>query len=148
MKLHFGSGGHQISGFESHDTDLPIDKPLPFPDASVDACFASHVAEHIATPLMLNFLTECYRILKPGGWMRLSIPVIGPWLERDHARDLTLGHGHLGCYNEELLRTMFWMAGFDQQKVRRTERWEGDHHHLTIGLERDDAETCRMMATK
>lgn len=147
--LHVGCGGQKIPGWDNHDFDLDVTKtPLPFADQSFDAGFASHVLEHISGPDMLRFLTEIHRILKPGGWFRLSIPVIGPWLDRHHARDLCLGHGHLCIYNEESLRTMFWMAGFDQQNVRRVDRWEHDHHHKAIGIEKDDIESCRFLAIK
>lgn len=142
----FGCGGNKIPGWNCYDIEMDISKPLPINDCVADACFASHVCEHISGPQFLGFLTECHRILKPEGWMRLSIPVVGPWLYRSHARDLATGHGHLACYNEELLRTFFWMAGFDQQRISRVDRWEHDHHHKVIGEEKDAIETCRILA--
>lgn len=147
--IHFGAGGYKIPGWLNADRELDVTKtPFNFPDNSIEACFTSHCAEHISGPDMLRFFTDIHRILKPGGWFRLSIPVVGPWLSREHARDLATNHGHCAIYNEELLRTYFWMAGFDQQKVQRVERWEHDHHHKTIGDAKDYAETCRMLATK
>lgn len=150
MKLHFGSGGHNIPGFESHDMDLDIRKtPLPFENETIEACVASHVLEHVSGPEALNFLTECRRILVFNGWIRLVVPIVGEWLESIHARDLCLGHGHLCCYNEQLLRTMLWMAGFSPRAIRRVDRDDTyDHHHLTIGLEKDAVESCRLVATK
>ena len=48
--------------------------PLPFADGQVDACYASHVFEHLPKPNALDFLRECRRILKPGGVVRLAVP--------------------------------------------------------------------------
>lgn len=148
--IHFGCGGRQIQGWRNFDRDLDISRPpFPFNDASFDAAFASHVCEHVTGPQFLAFLIDCHRILKPGGWLRISIPVIGPWLSHTDAIDLTRNHGHLACYNEELVRTFFWMAGFDQQKTRRVDRDDRfDHHHLEIGDERDAMESCRIIAWK
>ncbi len=49
---------------------------LPFPDASYDAVLASHVLEHIADDR--RALREVRRVLRPGGFAALPVPVIGP----------------------------------------------------------------------
>jgi SAM-dependent methyltransferase len=49
---------------------------LPFPDASYDAVLASHVLEHI--PDDRRALREVRRVLRPGGFAALPVPVIGP----------------------------------------------------------------------
>ncbi len=51
-----------------------IRRPLPFADGQVEACYASHVLEHLPKPNALDLLTECRRILKPGGIVRLAVP--------------------------------------------------------------------------
>lgn len=48
--------------------------PYPFKDNSVDAIYASHFAEHLDGYQRRDFMCECYRILKPGGKMRLIHP--------------------------------------------------------------------------
>lgn len=48
--------------------------PYPLKDQSVDAIYASHFVEHLDGIERIKFFNECYRILKPGGIMRLLHP--------------------------------------------------------------------------
>lgn len=48
--------------------------PYPFKDNSIDAIFSSHFVEHLDGHERAKFMEECYRILKPGGKMRLIHP--------------------------------------------------------------------------
>ena len=45
---------------------------LPYSENTFDAAFATEVMEHLATPL--KALTEIHRVLKPGGWLLVSLP--------------------------------------------------------------------------
>ncbi len=56
-----------------HRADL---RRLPFVDASYDVVFASHVLEHI--PDDHQALREVRRVLCPGGFAVLPVPIIGP----------------------------------------------------------------------
>lgn len=47
---------------------------LPLNDSSVDFIYSSHFVEHIPTSKLNMFFTECLRILKPGGYIRLVLP--------------------------------------------------------------------------
>ena len=46
--------------------------PWPWKDKSVDMIYASHILEHFAD--QKQFLSECIRILKPGGKLRITAP--------------------------------------------------------------------------
>lgn len=48
--------------------------PLPFPDNTVDACYSSHVLEHLRKDEADHFIAEQYRILKQGGIIRVAVP--------------------------------------------------------------------------
>ena len=47
---------------------------IPFPDASVDVVYHSHVLEHLDREDAPGFLRECRRVLKPGGFLRVVVP--------------------------------------------------------------------------
>jgi predicted SAM-dependent methyltransferase len=51
-----------------------VTQPLPFADGSFDAVYHSHLLEHLPRAQALPFLTECRRVLKPGGVLRLAVP--------------------------------------------------------------------------
>lgn len=49
-------------------------KNIPFPDNSFQVVYHSHLLEHFPKSEAENFLTECYRVLKPRGIIRIAIP--------------------------------------------------------------------------
>jgi predicted SAM-dependent methyltransferase len=49
-------------------------KPLPFPDDSMIAVYSSYLHEHLYLEEGNRLLRECYRILAPGGALRIIIP--------------------------------------------------------------------------
>ncbi|HEV2620736.1 MAG TPA: methyltransferase domain-containing protein [Frateuria sp.] len=81
-RLHVGCGTHLIAGFlnadlsstSDHVLRLDATKPFPFDDGSFDYIFSEHMIEHIHYLDGLNMLSECYRVLKKGGKIRISTP--------------------------------------------------------------------------
>jgi SAM-dependent methyltransferase len=49
-------------------------KPLPFANAVAEACYASHVLEHLSLRDARRFVDECYRVLRSGGILRIVVP--------------------------------------------------------------------------
>jgi predicted SAM-dependent methyltransferase len=47
---------------------------IPFKDNSFDVVYHSHVLEHFPKQAAHYFIKECYRVLKPGGVLRIAIP--------------------------------------------------------------------------
>lgn len=79
--LNLGSGRKLIKGAINIDmtqydgVDQVVDLshyPWLWADNCVDEIHASHIIEHF--PDSKQFVMECYRILKPGGTLRLSLP--------------------------------------------------------------------------
>ena len=54
---------------------------VPCPSRSVDVVYASHVLEHIPDDALA--MREIYRILKPGGWAVLQVPIWGESTQED-----------------------------------------------------------------
>lgn len=47
---------------------------IPFAENTYDAVYHSHVLEHFPKDKAQYFINECYRVLKPGGILRVAIP--------------------------------------------------------------------------
>lgn len=46
----------------------------PFEDSSVDEAVAEHVLEHLPGESFFHFMRELYRVLKPGGAVKVTLP--------------------------------------------------------------------------
>jgi SAM-dependent methyltransferase len=51
-----------------------ISRGIPLPDESCDVVYHSAVLEHMRRADATTFITECYRVLKPGGILRVGVP--------------------------------------------------------------------------
>jgi predicted SAM-dependent methyltransferase len=57
-------------GILAHD----LTRGIPLPDASVDGVYHSHLFEHLRPYEGRFLLSECYRVLVPGGVVRVAVP--------------------------------------------------------------------------
>ncbi|MEL7496869.1 MAG: methyltransferase domain-containing protein [Planctomycetota bacterium] len=51
-----------------------ITNGLPFQDQQFDAVYHSHVLEHLSPEAGKYLLSECFRVLRPGGILRIVVP--------------------------------------------------------------------------
>jgi predicted SAM-dependent methyltransferase len=51
-----------------------LNKGIPFPDSSFDVLYHSHLLEHFKKESALDFLQECYRVLRTSGIIRVVVP--------------------------------------------------------------------------
>ena len=51
-----------------------LSRGIPLPDAACDVIYHAAVLEHMRRPDAAAFLIECYRVLKPGGIVRVGAP--------------------------------------------------------------------------
>jgi predicted SAM-dependent methyltransferase len=80
--LHIGCGPHLLQGWLNTDlvparaivAYLDATHSLPFPNASFDYVFSEHMIEHISYRQGRALVTECARVLKPGGTIRIATP--------------------------------------------------------------------------
>jgi predicted SAM-dependent methyltransferase len=88
LLLHLGSGGEHKDGWVNMDLiGDPVEvawdfaKPLPFADGSVDGIFNEHMFECLPIAVGDAFARDCYRVLKPGGILRIAVPDAGLLVE-------------------------------------------------------------------
>ena len=174
MKIQFGCGGNRLPGWQNHDAEVDIRKPLPYGDAVADLVFAEHVVEHVAPADAWRFFTEVLRILRSGGVFRIAVPSIErvalladkeylAWLAKSGFGEATLrsavenqivNHGHLALWSEPLLKCCLEAVGF-----RAATPWpvhasgypelRGIHGHgKVIGDRNNSIETITMEAVK
>lgn len=81
LKLHIGCGNRIREGWLnidlSHEADLRVDlrEPLPLADGCAELIHAEHFFEHLEHPRETSrFLSECHRVLQPGGTLSLGVP--------------------------------------------------------------------------
>jgi predicted SAM-dependent methyltransferase len=66
--------GGGTAPFPEHVMYFDLRNHFPFQDNSADAVYASHVWEHLYWTAAMHATREVYRILKPGGIIRLAVP--------------------------------------------------------------------------
>ena len=59
-----------LPGNPQADVEIAFDGTLPLADESVDAVMSTQVLEHVDDPAV--YLSECYRVLRPGGRLLVS----------------------------------------------------------------------------
>ena len=77
---------------------------LPFEDGYADVVIARHVIEHVVDTV--GFLTECGRILKPGGTLLLATP------NEDECQSVPMNTEHVHAWNPDALQKILELSGF------------------------------------
>jgi len=80
--LHLGCGTKLLPGFINIDANprqkldiwLDVRHGLPFRNSSVASIYSTHMVEHFFPDELSRLFNECFRVLKPGGGMRLVVP--------------------------------------------------------------------------
>jgi predicted SAM-dependent methyltransferase len=146
LLLHLGSASLRKPGWVNvdligHRGELAwnLSRPLPFASDSADGIFHEHLIEHLTLKDGLGLNEECYRVLKPGGVLRIGVPdalayarayACGEpeFIERYRPGRPTpllalleafYSWGHKTMYDFELLLLLCRAAGFEQIEQRR-----------------------------
>src|SRR5579863_8596968 len=115
-----------------------VKKGLPFADQSVSCIYSSHTFEHFSWAESLAVAKECFRVLRPGGVLRIVVPDL-QLIAREYLRDsdpmashrfvdrLLLSHTvhdsfHRGAHHSQMfdkssLVALLRQAGFEQPVV-------------------------------
>jgi SAM-dependent methyltransferase len=83
-KLQVGAGRNPLPGWLNTDYEptansiifLDATTPFPFNDAAFDYVFSEHMIEHISYLEGIIMMKEVFRVLKPGGKVRIATPDI------------------------------------------------------------------------
>ena len=93
--LNLGSGDKYVTGFinidgnifKKKDMWLDIRHGLPFATGSVDAIYSCHVFEHFYINELREIMSDCFRVLRLSGGMRILVPslelAIHAYVQRD-----------------------------------------------------------------
>jgi SAM-dependent methyltransferase len=100
---------------------IPVDvgdlAGIAYPECAFDAITARHVIEHVQEPIV--FLSECWRILRPGGRLVVVTPNVDSLGHRhfvERWRGLEQPR-HLFLYSTVSLRALFGRVGVDPAEV-------------------------------
>jgi len=173
VKLHFGCGGMRLEGWQNHDLDVDLAKPLPFDANSVDFIFTEHVVEHLTIQQAWNYFGECHRILKPTGVVRTTVPsIVKVWGNKtdDYIRfvqqsgwgdgtpasaiqHLVFNHEHQSLWTPELLKTVLAAHGFRSHETYPhfslyAELRGIEQHGKSIGHDNNDLESISVEGVK
>jgi predicted SAM-dependent methyltransferase len=81
MAMHLGCGSAIKQGWVNIDLNSPADltldvrERLPFPDNTFAIIYSEHFYEHLSYPRdITHLLSECYRVLEPGGIHSFAVP--------------------------------------------------------------------------
>ena len=173
MKVNVGCGSNKLDGWQNFDADLDITNPLPFDDNNIDFILAEHVVEHIRYRQAVMFLTECRRVLRPGGVARIIVPSIervmlyadenyfdfvAKWMKSSDGVRSAMGailweHGHKAAWTESMLVATMYYVGFQTEVLEprdssHPELLDVDGHWKVIGERNNWIESSIVEGTK
>ncbi len=134
VKINLGCGTNKLAGWNNYDAEIDISIKLPFKSDTAQFILAEHVVEHVSMHQAMAFFKECYRVLAPGGVVRIAVPsveqvmmyadddymkFVSKWTGGEVSLRAAMGailhaHGHQMAWTESLLRASLFYAGFER----------------------------------
>ncbi|MBF0161861.1 MAG: methyltransferase domain-containing protein [Magnetococcales bacterium] len=71
---------HLQHPWPAHILSLDVRHPLPFPEHTLTAVYASHVLEHLYRTEALALLRELHRCCRPGAVVRMAVPHLAHYI--------------------------------------------------------------------
>ena len=94
-KLQLGAGLNALPGWFNTDyfarpaiPFLDVTKKFPFPDNTFELVFSEHHIEHITYLQAQAMLAEAYRVMKPGGYIKISTPDLQKYVQAYATKNL------------------------------------------------------------
>ena len=174
-KVQLGCGSNFLEDWENHDADVDITKQLPFDSNSIDILFSEHCIEHISFKEFKSFLSECYRVIKQDGVIRLTTPCLDKllaikdknyieWTDKKFSQRIPnfcnmlntmfRAHGHQYIYDKDTLDTLLINAKFKKIKFYEpgsseiNELKNIEYHWRKISKEFNDLESISVEGVK
>ena len=177
VKLHAGSGGHMLEGWINVDVDADptvnlaadLGRSIPLRSGSVHFIHSEDFIEHLDIEPGLQFLRESFRVLRPGGVMRIATPDLRALINEvyfgrdpEHLRwcsefleaagpcaalnmHMRMNGAHRFIYDEDHLREVLEQCGFTVKRVRYN---RSSHRELRFLELRDFGLSLYVEATK
>lgn len=105
---------------------------IPFSDAAFDAVYHSHLLEHLDRDSAPLLLTECRRVLRSGGIIRMAVPDLRFLIDRYNSAVSKLERGDEMASNEHQQA----ITGLFDQMVRRQLTGPGGQSAFMLAAER------------
>ncbi|MHA0337031.1 class I SAM-dependent methyltransferase [Sphingomonas aquatilis] len=159
--LQIGSGLNPIADFENLDFYMAhrgkvrhvghdLRRPLPYADGVFEGVYSEHTLEHMYPAEALFLLREAWRVLKPGGIFRCSVPDLKKYIDFYEGRDmgaqfgmfrsgcealwnLTQNHMHRSVWDADMLKRQMVASGFVHAEERPFR--DGSDPRLFVDLE-------------
>ena len=82
-----------------------------------------HVLEHVSNPI--EFMTICFGLLSPGGWLLVEVPNLGDQLLKESRvyRDFYWQRAHLSYFDASRLELVFYNSGIKNFEIRGVQRY-------------------------
>ncbi|CAN5556229.1 hypothetical protein BH09PLA1_BH09PLA1_19000 [soil metagenome] len=168
LKLNLGCGTNILSGWENHDADVDLRQPLPWADVSADYILLEHVLEHFNSAAGYSILEECWRVLKPGGVLRVCVPDVSRVARGDDeyakfvaaqgwgsnpVKVIAQCHGHEMLWTFDALAAVLGSIGFQPERAQprlsmHRELCNVEGHHRVVGVKFNDIETLVVEGAK
>ena len=169
LRINVGSSSSTLDGWINVDIErdpegrcvrLDATTAWPFPAASAEAVNSEHFIEHVSADGARAYLSEAFRVLRPGGVIRTSTPDLSGIAEALGERDArtleihrshgyeaathgelvnnyVYSFGHRRLYDEETLALLLREAGFVDPQRRA---YGESRHEVLRGIDRHDPE--------
>jgi predicted SAM-dependent methyltransferase len=139
--VHLGCGDHRLDGWVNVDllpsgaTDVlaNFEGSLPFRSDSLHFLHSEDLLEHLSREGGIGFLTECFRVLRPGGTMRLLTPDLRRLVKKVYEQREAL---HLAWCDRELQASGPCEALNMHLRMNGEHRFVYDQEHLVKTLSR------------
>jgi predicted SAM-dependent methyltransferase len=126
------------TSFGRHVKIHDLFQPLPYTDNSVSCIYAGEVWEHFEYPDAARIAADCFRVLAPGGVLRVCVPdgptFWGRYLELYQEeqskplaeRSATVLRQHVGLHFQNIMTRRLWF-----ESMGHTHKWQFDDIQLS-----------------